>query len=47
MRDNLSSAYRKVKSVKSDSIGSTGTPVSVYLNEHLTLKNKTWIRETR
>lgn len=45
--DNILSAYRKVKSVKSDQIGIAGAAVSVYLNEHLTLKNKALFREAK
>lgn len=47
IRDNILSAYRNVKSIKSDQIGISGASVSVYLNEHLTLKNKALFREAK
>ncbi|XP_022822007.1 uncharacterized protein LOC111353279 [Spodoptera litura] len=46
-RDNLLSAYRKVKSIKTDQLGISGASVSVYLNEHLTLKYKSLFREAK
>ncbi|XP_047033866.1 uncharacterized protein LOC124640233 [Helicoverpa zea] len=47
IRDNVLSAYRNAKSIKSDQIGISGASVSVYLNEHLTLKNKALFREAK
>ncbi|KAF9798011.1 hypothetical protein SFRURICE_007530 [Spodoptera frugiperda] len=47
IKDNLMSAYRKVKSIKSDQVGISGAAVPLYLNEHLTLRNKTLFRKTR
>nr|XP_049696601.1 uncharacterized protein LOC110382412 [Helicoverpa armigera] len=47
LRDNLLSAYRKKKSIKSDQLGISGAAVSVYLNEHLTLSNKALFRKCR
>lgn len=47
VRDNLLSAYRKIKSIKSDQLGISGAPVKVYMNEHLTLKNKALFRKCR
>lgn len=47
IRDNLLSAYRKSKGIKTDQIGISGALTSIYLNEHLTLKNKTLFREAR
>lgn len=44
MRDNVLSAFRKRKEVKSDQIGVAGTPLTVYMNEHLTLKKKKLFR---
>ncbi|XP_063897730.1 uncharacterized protein LOC135118788 [Helicoverpa armigera] len=46
-RDNLLSAYRKSKCIKTDQIGISGALTSIYLNEHLTLKNKALFREAR
>ncbi|KAF9818223.1 hypothetical protein SFRURICE_003964 [Spodoptera frugiperda] len=44
IRDNLLSAYRLAKELKSDQIGITGSPTRIYLNEHLTLKTKQLFR---
>lgn len=44
IRDNLLSAYRLTKELKSDQIGITGSPARIYLNEHLTLKTKQLFR---
>lgn len=46
-RDNVLAAYRKIKSLKSDQIGISGTSVNVYINEHLTLKKKQLFRKCR
>ncbi|KAJ8705872.1 hypothetical protein PYW08_012918 [Mythimna loreyi] len=46
-RDNLVSAFRKAKSLKSDQIGIAGTSTPIYLNEHLTLGRKQLFRRTR
>lgn len=46
-RDNLLSAFRKAKSLKTDQVGITGTITSIYLNEHLTLRKKQLFRKTR
>lgn len=47
LRDNLLSAYRKAKRLKSDQLGFSGAAVNIYLNEHLTLKNKALFRKCR
>ncbi|XP_023938834.2 uncharacterized protein LOC112046443 [Bicyclus anynana] len=47
VRDNVLSAYRKMKKVRSDQIGISGHSQDIYLNEHLTLKNKTLFRQCR
>lgn len=47
LRDNLLSAYRLSKGLTSDRIGFAGTPCRVYLNEHLTLRNKDLFRKCR
>lgn len=46
-RDNVISAYRLAKGLKSDQIGVTGSSHIIYLNEHLTLKKKMFFRECR
>lgn len=46
-RDNILSAYRRVKSLKSDQLGILGTSSIIYLNEHLTLKRKQLFRRCR
>lgn len=43
-RDNLLSAYRLAKELKTDQIGISGSPTRIYLNEHLTLKTKQLFR---
>ena len=47
LRDNVLSAYRKKKSIKSDELGIQGATVPVYINEHLTLKNKALFRKCK
>lgn len=47
LRNNVLSAYRLHKSLKTDSIGISGTSQNIYLNEHLTLYNKNLFRECR
>ncbi|XP_047032303.1 uncharacterized protein LOC124639116 [Helicoverpa zea] len=46
-RDNLISAYRLTKTLKAEKIGIAGSTATVYINEHLTLKNKQLFRKTR
>lgn len=46
-RDNLLSAYRLSKGLTSDRIGLSGTPCRIYVNEHLTLRNKNLFRKCR
>lgn len=47
LRDNVLSAYRLSKGFTSDRIGLTGTQCRIYLNEHLTLRNKELFRKCR
>lgn len=50
LRDNILAAARRVRNqakLKSDQLGITGTNNIVYLNEHLTFKNKLIYREAR
>ncbi|KAJ8712689.1 hypothetical protein PYW08_007993 [Mythimna loreyi] len=47
MRDNLLSAYRLSKGLTTDRIGLSGTSCRIYLNEHLTLRNKDLFRKCR
>lgn len=47
LRDNLLSAYRLSKGLTSDRIGFSGTPCRIYINEHLTLRNKDLFRKCR
>lgn len=47
LRDNFISAARSVKGITTDQINIPGLPQRVYINEHLTLKNKKLFRETR
>lgn len=47
LRDNFLSAFRLKKGLKTDQLGMSGTPQTIYLNEHLTLRNKGLFRETR
>lgn len=46
-RNNIISAYRLSKTLKSSDIGVTGTSQNIYINEHLTLYNKKLFRECR
>ncbi|CAG5058523.1 unnamed protein product [Parnassius apollo] len=47
LRDNVLAAFRKVKTLKTDQLGLTGSTMTVYMNEHLTLKKKQLFRKTR
>lgn len=47
LRDNVLSAFRLAKGLKSDRLGIAGPSVSIYLNEHMTLKRKQLFRECR
>ncbi|KAJ8712815.1 hypothetical protein PYW08_008119 [Mythimna loreyi] len=47
LRDNLLSAFRLAKGIKSDQIGISGAVQSIYINEHLTLKNKQLFRAVK
>lgn len=47
VRDNFISAARTAKKITSDKINISGTTQRIYVNEHLTLKNKMIFRETR
>ncbi|XP_069358487.1 uncharacterized protein [Maniola hyperantus] len=47
LRDNILSAFRKARGVKSDQCGISGQSHVIYMNEHLTLKNKQLFRECR
>nr|XP_049699960.1 uncharacterized protein LOC126055300 [Helicoverpa armigera] len=47
MRDNLLSAFRLSKGLTTDRIGLSGTSCRIYLNEHLTLRNKDLFRKCR
>lgn len=47
LRDNFLSAYRKRKSIKSSELGISGATLPVYINEHLTLKNKVLFRQSK
>lgn len=47
LRDNIISAYRLKKGLTSNQLGISGAPVRIYLNEHLTLRNKQLFREAR
>lgn len=47
IRDNILSACRQKKGLKSDQLGMSGAPVQVYFNEHLTLNNKALFREAK
>jgi hypothetical protein len=46
-RDNILAAYRANKGLDSSQLSITGTPYTVYLNEHLTLNNKMLFRQCR
>lgn len=47
LRDNILTAYRLSKGFTSDRIGLSGTPSRIYMNEHLTLRNKELFRKCR
>lgn len=47
LRDNVLTAFRKIKNLNSGQLGFTGTPQKIYMNEHLTLNNKQLFRKTR
>lgn len=47
LRDNLIAASKLCKGITSDRIDITGVSQRIYINEHLTLKNKTLFREAR
>lgn len=47
MRDNFLAAARANKNLKSDRLSINGTPHNVYVNEHLTVKNKQLFRQCR
>lgn len=47
IRDNFIAAVRIAKGVTSDQLNISGTPQRLYVNEHLTLKNKKLFREAR
>lgn len=47
LRDNLISQYRAKKGITTEQLSIAGTSRKIYLNEHLTLKNKQLFRETR
>ncbi|KAL4720633.1 hypothetical protein ACJJTC_003992 [Scirpophaga incertulas] len=46
LRDNVLSAFRITKGLKTDQLGLSGTPRNVYMNEHLTLRNKQLFRSS-
>lgn len=46
-RDNILSAYRKCKELKTDRVGISGAPSRIYMSEHLTLKRKHLFRLCR
>ncbi|XP_022829253.1 uncharacterized protein LOC111359580 [Spodoptera litura] len=47
LRDNILSAYRLSKGITSDRVGLAGTQCRIYMNEHLTLRNKELFRKCR
>ncbi|XP_064292354.1 uncharacterized protein LOC128674402 [Plodia interpunctella] len=47
LRDNVLSAYRLSKGLKSEQLGLSGTCLNIYMNEHLTLNNKILFRQCR
>lgn len=47
LRDNILSAIRLKKGIDSVKLGISGSLHKIYVNEHLTLKNKSLFRETR
>ncbi|XP_061715506.1 uncharacterized protein LOC133523792 [Cydia pomonella] len=47
LRDNILAAFRLAKGLNTSQINITGSLQKIYLNEHLTLKNKLLLRQTR
>lgn len=47
LRDNVLGAFRLSKGLKSDQLGISGTSCNIYINEHLTLRNKQLFRNSR
>ncbi|XP_059049162.1 uncharacterized protein LOC131844320 [Achroia grisella] len=47
IRDNVIAACRAKRGLKSDQLNIPGTPQNIYVNEHLTLKNKALFRQCR
>lgn len=47
LRDNIISAYRLKKGLSSEQLGISGTSQKVFVNEHLTLRNKQLFRRAR
>lgn len=47
MRDNILGAYRIKKGITSAELGLSGAPYIIYINEHLTLRNKQLFRTAR
>lgn len=47
LRDNIISAYRMKKGLSSEQLGISGTSHKVFVNEHLTLRNKQLFRKAR
>lgn len=47
LRDNVHSAFRQARSLKTDQIGITGSSTNIYINDHLTLKNKMLFRKCK
>lgn len=47
LRDNFLSAYRLSKGLKTDQLDFSGPPRNIYINEHLTLRNKQLFRKCR
>lgn len=47
LRDNILSAHRLCKGLATEQLGVSGTSLTIYMHEHLTLKNKQLFRECR
>lgn len=47
LRDNVVSAYRAVKGLDTTKLSMAGSPHKIFVNEHLTLKNKLLFRQCR
>lgn len=47
LRDNIISAYRLKKGLSSEQLGISGTSHKIFVNEHLTLRNKQLFRQAR